>query len=402
MTTVLLTDGEQRSTLAAVRALGSRDDIQVVVSGASANSLAARSRYCAAAFAYPSPYHDERGFLDAMLSGASSRSVDLVVPMTDVTCAVLSEHRDAFRAPTRVAVPDPETFWSASDKIALNTLACRVGVPTPTTHVIVQPPGEAPPEDVAFPCVVKPSRSRVRTSCGWMKTAVFRAQSRSELEHLVHTRPECQHPYMLQTVVDGDGLGIFALCDHGEPLVLFAHRRLREKPPSGGVSVLREAVPVDPVAGDYSTRLLRALRWHGAAMVEFKQDRATATPYLMEVNGRFWGSLQLAIDAGINFPLHVVRLWLGEAPSCPSSYRTGIRSRWLLGDVDHLLMRLSGNGAQTRDAPPLGRLLVDFCRFFRADTRYEVESLRDPGPSIHEMRRYLGDTVRAVRNGLRH
>ena len=37
-------------------------------------------------------------------------------------------------------------------------------------------------------------------------------------------------------------------------------------------------------------------------MVEFKHDERDGVPKLMEINGRFWGSLQLAIDAGVDFP----------------------------------------------------------------------------------------------------
>ena len=81
---------------------------------------------------------------------------------------------------------------------------------------------------------------------------------------------------------------------------VFAHRRLREKPPSGGVSVYRESVAPDPSLVARAAALLAGLGWRGVAMVEMKTDARTGTPYLMEVNGRFWGSLQLAVDAGVD------------------------------------------------------------------------------------------------------
>ncbi len=56
-------------------------------------------------------------------------------------------------------------------------------------------------------------------------------------------------------------------------------------------------------------------------MVEFKADARTGTPYLMEINGRFWGSLQLAIDAGVDFPAILVAAALG-APIPPRSPRS--------------------------------------------------------------------------------
>jgi hypothetical protein len=41
----------------------------------------------------------------------------------------------------------------------------------------------------------------------------------------------------------------------------------------------------------------------------------------------------------------------------------------------------------------MGALMLDFLRFFRKDTRLEVESLRDPGPSLYEIRRYARDLI---------
>ena len=75
-------------------------------------------------------------------------------------------------------------------------------------------------------------------------------------------------------------------------------------------------------------------------MVEYKIDETTGTPFLMEINGRFWGSLQLAVDAGVDFPRLLVEAATGSSPKPVTNFRTGIRSRWLWGDVDHLLARL--------------------------------------------------------------
>jgi predicted ATP-grasp superfamily ATP-dependent carboligase len=396
---VLITDGNQRSALATVRALG-RAGIDVVVGETEHPSLAGRSRHAAATFVYPSPYADEEGFTSAVMDAVSRHRIDLVIPMTDITSAVLAERRADLETRTKVAVADAESFWRASDKVALHRLADSLGVPNPTVRYVDDAERLGSLEDVPFPCVIKPARSRLRTAAGWIGTSVLRAKDATELRRLVDTRPELRYPFMLQRQIFGDGVGLFALCERGEMKVVFAHRRLREKPPWGGVSVLREAVAPDPSALASSERLLRNLAWHGVAMVEFKKDTATGTVHLMEVNARFWGSLQLAIDAGINFPLHLVRMYMGgEVPTRPD-YVIGQRSRWLLGDLDHLLLRLTANGAMPADAPSMGALLFDFCRFLRRDTRLEVESLRDPGPSLHEVRRYARDLVRS-RSGAR-
>jgi predicted ATP-grasp superfamily ATP-dependent carboligase len=75
-------------------------------------------------------------------------------------------------------------------------------------------------------------------------------------------------------------------------------------------------------------------------MEKYKLDEATGVPYLMEINGRLWGSLQLAIDAGVDFPTMLVAAATGGEPRPVTYYRSDVRSRWWWGDVDHLLLRL--------------------------------------------------------------
>ena len=226
--------------------------------------------------------------------------------------------------------------------------------------------------------------------------ARLRSITLSDAEELIRLYSEVdylQQPSLIQRRVEGDGQGLFALMDRGKPVVLFAHRRLREKPPSGGVSVLRESIALPQPMTEYALRLLQHASWHGVAMVEFKVDRQTGIPLLMEVNGRFWGSLQLAIDAGLNFPYLLYRMATGEELQLPANgYRTGVKSRWLLGDLDHLLLRLFKSDAELSlplNSPTKLQTLLDFCRFYQRDMRYEVLRLDDPKPFAYELRQYV-------------
>ena len=132
-------------------------------------------------------------------------------------------------------------------------------------------------------------------------------------------------------------------------------------------------------------RLLEALDWSGVAMIECKRDLATGREMVMEVNGRFWGSLQLAIDAGIDFPALLVRCAAGETVPQTGDYRVGVRSRWFWGDVDHLYLRLRRNGSDSR----LGALR-DFLRGSPGRDRSEVWRWRDPVPFFVETLQWLG------------
>src|SRR5204863_8847694 len=122
----------------------------------------------------------------------------------------------------------------------------------------------------------------------------------------------------------------------GEARLEFAHRRVRDVRPTGSGSAVRESVAIRPALREAGLAVLRALRWHGVAMVEFRV-RADGVPVFLEVNGRFWNSLPLAVYAGADFPAALAELAGRGDTAARFDYQVGIRCRWLLGDFRHLI-----------------------------------------------------------------
>lgn len=382
---VLVLDGQQRSALATVRALGRRG-VPVWVGESRADCLAGRSRYCRGTVVLPSPEREPDRYVGAVADVMRDKGLGVLLPMTDITTATLLRERERLG---NVALPCPSfaTYDALSNKYRLFQKARALGLDMPQT-VFFDDPSELTPSAVPFeyPVVLKPAYSRVRLPQGWLSTAVRFAHSFDELQVMVRAAEWLGHcPFMVQAYMEGEGQGLFALYDRGRPVVLFCHRRLREKPPSGGVSVLCESAPVDPRLRASAERLLGDVGWHGVAMVELKVSR-DGTPYLMEVNGRFWGSLQLAVDAGVDFPYLAYQLANGEQPVAPEDYRVGVRSRWLMGDLDRLYLVLKdgamSGGQKWREA-------WEFMKFMQRGTRFEVNRLGDMGPFWFEVREWL-------------
>jgi predicted ATP-grasp superfamily ATP-dependent carboligase len=198
--------------------------------------------------------------------------------------------------------------------------------------------------------------------------------------------PADAYPLLVQERIVGPGVGVFLLIWQGQVRAAFAHRRIREKPPGGGVSVVRESIVADPRLLALSEELLKQFDWEGVAMVEYKVDARTQTPYIMEINGRFWGSLQLAIDAGVDFPALLIDVLQGRQTSLPA-YHAGVRTRWWWGDVDHLIARLRHSDAALAldpGAPTRSRAVLDFLAAFRPGYRNEILRWRDPMPAFRE------------------
>jgi predicted ATP-grasp superfamily ATP-dependent carboligase len=215
---------------------------------------------------------------------------------------------------------------------------------------------------------------------------VAHAATPDELARTLARFPDAAFPVLLQERVVGPGIGVFLLIWDGRVRAQFSHRRIREKPPAGGVSVYGESIASDPALVEKSAALLDRFGWCGVAMVEYKVDERTGTPVLMEINGRFWGSLQLAIDAGVDFPRLLIECAQGRVPSAPPAYEAGVRLKWWWGDVDHLLARLRHSDAAlglVPGSPSRLRAVRDFLRGGAAD-RSETYRRDDPGPFRHE------------------
>jgi predicted ATP-grasp superfamily ATP-dependent carboligase len=252
---------------------------------------------------------------------------------------------------------------------------------------------------MGFPLVIKPRFSHL-----WDGTRFLPDRGSSyaydfdALESQVAERRQGRYWPILQRYVPGQGKGVFALAARGQVIAWFAHERLRDVRPTGSGSCLRRSIPLESRLKAPAERLLSAMKWHGPAMVEFRDDGASA-PCLMEVNGRFWTSLQLAIDAGVDFP----RLWLAilqgaDAQRLSAQIATGYREnvvlRWLWGDIKRFVYILVGRPRGYRGAYPSVRQgLTELFGVQPAGTRLEIWRASDPWPA-------LGEWVQGVREVL--
>ncbi len=382
---ILITCAAQNAALAAIRSLHAAG-WRVAALADDARAMGLASRAADEKLHLPHPPADEpKAYAAAVVDYLTRYPADVLLPVTDAAIFALLPVRDKIEALTAVPWPATDSLQAAADKTATFALARELGVATPPLAVVEH---DGPlPADLVFPLVVKPRASLV----AGRKIPVTYAADRAELAAALDAVPAAAFPVTLQQRIVGPGEGYFGVWRRGAPVVEFAHRRLRETPPSGGVSTLREAIPLPDDLRDAARRLLAHWHWHGPAMVEFKRD-AAGRPYLMEVNGRLWGSLQLAIDAGVDVPLASALVALDE-PVPPMTVRPSVRTRWLLGDLDALLARLRKSDRALRlppGAPGRARQFADFCLdFIRPAVRPETFRWNDPRPFFAECRAWL-------------
>ena len=386
--TVLVTDADRGSALSIVRSLGRRG-WRVIAAGHDPASIGFRSRYASERLVYPAPERAPAAFVDCLLAAASRLQVDLIIPVTDATILPLHEERDRFRAVCRIAMPeDADALRVVTDKHRTLELAASLGVPIPRS-VLATSTREAidAAERLGWPVVLKPRFSRVYQSRKTIEAfeVAYAASAEDATEKLKRFEGRCD--VLVQEYCAGTGRGVGLLTDQGRPLAAFQHRRLHEVPITGGASSLRESEALDPDLYGHSLQILSALQWTGLALVEFKSGETG--PKLMEINGRVWGSLPLAVMSGVDFPGLLADLYLSEdqreqvAPQL--DYRVGVRARNLALDLTWILATL---GTKRRypflRAPSPWEGLLGIVGLFDPRCRLDVQSLDDPGPGMAE------------------
>jgi len=373
----LVLDGDTRAALAIVRSLGRRG-IHVTVASEASSSLAGSSRWCSERLVYPCPCSSARLFVDWLIPTLADKPDTVLFTTSDVTTSIVGKSRLSLPPAARALLPPQKSLVLAMNKSATIDLAARLGVPAPKS-VEFHRKGSIDVSRVRFghPVVVKASQSDLPHRFG-TTYAHDPDELRLVLQEVLVDSPSA----LVQEVIAGEGTAIFALFDSGEPLVTFAHRRLIEKPPWGGVSVLSESIEPPPDTLRLALGMLSELGWHGVAMVEFKRAKA-GVPCLMEINPRFWGSLQLAIRSGVDFPYLAFQLAMGQAVEAPVTRRAV--NRWVLGEMDSLTTTLlSGSPGRSRMRDCLSHLWS-----LRHGPCCEVERLGDLWPALYEYASWL-------------
>ncbi|MGO9614606.1 MAG: ATP-grasp domain-containing protein [Dissulfurispiraceae bacterium] len=362
---IFILDGMWNKTLAAVRSLGARG-FHVTVGERTPLAAALFSRYCSKRLIYPSPSEKPQAFLDNLENELARGEYDALFPMEWTTQALLTDpfNRRRLERYTRIPFISADVAELVNDKSHLMRYAMACGIDVPGTIFTEKNEDlDLIADTIDFPVVIKP-----RISSG-SRGVVYAKDKRELVRHypLVHVR----YPFpIIQEYIPGSEVyGVAMLLNfQSQVRASFVYKRIRSYPVAGGPSTLRVSVKRDDLS-DIAGHLLRALNWSGIAHVEFKIDPRSGQPKLLEVNPRFWGSLALAIQTGIDFPFLLYRMAMDGDVQPVGDYADGVMRRWLIpGDLLHFIHN-----------PQRFRLKPGFFDFRMKD---DIISLNDPLPTL--------------------
>lgn len=338
---LIVDDGERRGALAGARQLGRNGWRVGIAATGGARGFTSRSRHVDAIHDVPKLADGLDPFLAGVAAACDVGAYDLVFPADDPEVLALSYGRDRLSA--ALPYPQHEQVLTVHDKVAIAAAAGRFGVHVPATFL---------PDDFdasrAGPWIVKtrlqwdPQTSPVPRR--WQTHAVpDGSTARAAIDELVADEAE---PFV-QAHVDGGLLALTMVLDpDGEvaAAVQGAGPALTW-PPGVGPRVRSTTVTVDPDLVERVAALLRAHGWWGLADVDFIVG-ADGTPYLIDINGRFHGSMAIAPAAGVPMAHVWASVALGRRPRQALHGRGGARFQWLEADLRRALVERRGGVAR--------------------------------------------------------
>lgn len=360
-----MTDAYIRTALAISRSLGRKGvNVGCVCDKRYAHSFF--SRYCNYRFLCPDPSKNPSSFVNALLKILRRRKFEVLLPVEQETVLLVSKNKEKLAPYVKVPLVDFDKMIVAANKSLLMRLASKLGIPHPKTYFVNSLDElKEVSKELNYPTVIKPSIRSGAWGVAYANTPADLYAKYRALHRVLGEYP------LIQEYVSGNGYGVEALFNESSQLrAVVVHKRLREYPITGGQSTLRETI-WDPEMKNLGVRLLKALKWYGVAMVEFKRDINQGKPVLMEINPRFWGSLSLAMAAGVDFPSLLYEMAVKGDVEEVLNYEIGVKARWFLpGDLISLVETLVYGQKKVRR-------LLDFLKMYEKGIVYDELSKDD-------------------------
>ncbi len=368
--------------LSVIRSLGRRG-IQVHAGWCNEQCPALRSRYVRRAESLPLPGAGA-AWLEPLEELLLREQFDLVVPTNEQSIRPLQQHRERLSKAGRIYLLDDRACDVLFDKRKSAELAAAVGMPVPRWAVA----GDLAAcrrlaEEFGWPVVVKPLSS-YRADDLRQRQEVVSAVNMAELERRAAGLLE-RGPVLVQEFFRGVGVGVELLAADGEVLAAFQHERVHS-PPRGGASSYRKSVPLTPEFLAAARRLVGELSYTGVLMIELLLNRRSGEWRFVETNARFWGSLPLAVAAGMDFPYYLYQLLVHNVREFPRAYLTGLYCRNLPGDLIWLRQNFRADARDPAlNVVPAGQIVRELGNPLLGRERCDSFTLDDPWPGFVEL-----------------
>ena len=290
-----------------------------------------KTKYCSNFRFIPDLLKNQERSISYLLKYVKLYQIYTIIPVTDTTSSFLSFYKDKLNI--KILTPKFSIFYKAINKWETLKLAKKLNISIPKT-IEFKNTNEIRDKirlkNFKFPLILKP---KIRGDKLFGTKLIFKHK---DLEYYgkCFNKVGKKLPFynynepLIQEFIKGRIYDCCTLSYKGNVKSWLTQVRHRNTESFGGAGVVNITTETEEII-NLSKKLLNFLNWTGPAQVEWIRDK-NGNFKLMEINPRFWGTLQLSIDAGINFPSLALRLLEGKDPKFRLDYTIGLKKRWLI------------------------------------------------------------------------
>lgn len=261
----------------------------------------------------PAVYDPE--YIDITLKICEEQRIDALFSLNDLELPILAENKARFEAiGVQVVVSDPAVIDIAFDKYKTAQWVAKLGLAAPKTYVRLDDCKRAlSAGEVSFPLFMKPrwgSGSIGLESIADMEELdIYYGLLMKKIKKTILATASVGDEYiMIQEKLTGAEFGLDIMNDlNGKNVGVSVKQKLAMR--SGETD---KAVTVDlPEVREMGRKIGEALEHIGNLDVDIMQ-RADGAYCVLELNPRFGGGFPFSYEAGVNFPLALIKMIKGE------------------------------------------------------------------------------------------
>jgi Predicted ATP-grasp enzyme len=379
---VLVANASTSAALAVIRSLGSKG-IEITGASDTSSDFPLFSKYCRKKILLRTDSDDMKSRTEELLNINKNNHFDVFLPvMREDSLLALAKRRNEFDQYTRIVLSSAEQLNILNNKARVATFLSELGIPAPHTYFVDSELDlDSIQGNAVFPLIIKPFK-------GEGAVGIKIIADPKELRSCYHETKMTYGSTLIQEFINGRKYSaVFLLNKNSEVRRFFVHRTIREFPINGGPACFLESVKYDPIY-EYGLKLLTRIHFSGMVEMEFIVDDKDGKPKIIDVNPRFYGSLQCAIASGVDFPYAVFNMAMKGDIETDLYYREGVTCRhWLFQDTRHLISVLRGEKSPKYTLGKMATIL-NYLNFFRDDSFF-VLSVSDPLPFIKKLIRHI-------------